>query len=106
MSFSRAGKVYVENSIDELKPFKRGNMTGHTIVKPWSNRERLIDEWRKRFNEDAMRADIIYGVWSYNTPIGWKLRNGEWIIPDTYYSKTTKVHQDILKNIANKEINV
>lgn len=35
-----------------------------------------------------------YIVWSYNTPIAWRdYWTKEWIMPDEWYSVTTKIHQ-------------
>lgn len=38
----------------------------------------------------------VYVVWSYGTPIGWRLPSGEWVRPAEKFSRTTSRHQSWL----------
>jgi len=51
----------------------------------------LPREWREKFTRDNAR--ITYAVYSYATPIAWRLDNDTWIMPRVQYSATTSQHQ-------------
>lgn len=42
--------------------------------------------------------DMEFVVFSYNTPIAWKLKNSDWVINSKNYSRTTIQHKSKLKN--------
>ncbi len=53
----------------------------------------LPAEWRELYR--ASRIDFV--VWSYVTPIAWRLADGTWIVPAVRYSVTTSKHQGIVR---------
>lgn len=59
-------------------------------VEAWS-RGRLAAEWY----ESVARADYV--VWSYATPIAWRIPGEGWVIPDDGYSVTTTRHQNKIR---------
>lgn len=38
-------------------------------------------------------AGSTYAVYSYETPIAWVDKSGDWVVPDVKYSVTTSKHQ-------------
>lgn len=63
---------------------------------------RLPDEWRAKWHED--KGEIDYAIWSYGTPIAWRVTDmwlgnlgqcysSHWVMPDVKYSVTTSKHQ-------------
>lgn len=45
--------------------------------------------WHRELHQDR----IDYVVWSYATPIAWRLKDGTWVAPLDKYSPTTSRHQ-------------
>lgn len=76
-----------------------GNLRGGpvTLTGGWAFGQ-LPREDQERF--EAQRPAVDYVVWSYQTPIGWHLSSGEWIIPDVRYSRTTSCHQSEVRQAA------
>ena len=56
---------------------------------------RLPLSYCNRFYTDSDAPDF-YAIYSYSTPIAW-YSNGQWTIPDVYYSVTTTRHQNIVR---------
>ena len=52
----------------------------------------LPDEWRALWH--AHKGEIVYAIWSYETPIAWKLSDGTWHVPNVKYSVTTTKQQN------------
>ena len=88
---------------DDFNP-DRASLRGRTMnVGRLSQLGQLPDEWRAQWRED--KGEIDYVIYSYQTPIAWRIRdtwygNGgqthshRWIVPDVRYSVTTSKHQN------------
>lgn len=48
-----------------------------------------------RMTMHAAKPGINYVVWSYRTPIAYRLNSGEWIQPNATYSRTTIQHKGV-----------
>jgi hypothetical protein len=88
MAMARNNQVKVVNCISAAKPFRQASMKGG----PDTGLGRLPEEWRRKFYGDAP----TYVVYSYQTPIGWRTAEGEWVIPGVRYSATTRLHQRLV----------
>lgn len=71
--------------------FAGANLRG---VKFGWGRGRLPELYREAFMDSI--ADIEYTIYSYSTPIAWRI-DGVWIIPDVKYSVTTTRHQNKIR---------
>lgn len=80
-------------AISERKPFKGGAAIHGVEGKSWST-GRLPEDWAGKYIFD----DVAYTVLSYGTPIAWVNSNGERVIPDVSYSRTTSGHQTFVKS--------
>lgn len=58
---------------------------------PWGDRAML-----RQAEHDGTLAYVIY---SYETPIAWRA-DGDWVIPDVWYSQTTAMHQGKIRTAA------
>lgn len=58
---------------------------------------RLPNEWVTRYRADDRNPGIVYTVRSWATPIAWVRADGEVIIPDESYSRTTTRHQNLCR---------
>jgi len=87
-------------AISQAQPFTTSGSLRGTVAQPAPDAYIpytgfLPDEWREDIRKDASHVDYI--VWSYATPIAWRLTNGQWILPDVRYSVTTSKHQGIVR---------
>lgn len=57
-------------------------------------RGRLPELYRDAFMDSI--GDIEYTIYSFDTPIAWRI-DGVWIIPDVKYGVATKRHQDKIR---------
>ena len=58
--------------------------------------------YRGRLSDPACAeglADATYVVWSYETPIAWRLDDG-WVIPAIFYGPSTAKHQFLMRQVA------
>lgn len=68
-------------------PFEtHGSLSGSEGA-PYRNMGQLPEN----YHESAREA--MYTVYSYSTPIAWRLADGTWITPQVKYSVTTSQHQ-------------
>lgn len=49
---------------------------------------------------DAQLRHAQFVIYSYQTPIAWKTVDGEWVVPNVRYSRTTTRHQSYLYALA------
>lgn len=61
----------------------------------------LPTEYRDLLKEASSCEILEYVVWSYLTPIAWKI-DGEWMQPAIYYSVTTTRHQNLIATALSK----
>lgn len=66
------------------------NDTLRGVTGVWST-GRLPAHWEAEYRHD--RAEIVYTVVSYDTPIAWVKRDGTVVEPPVKYSVTTSKHQ-------------
>lgn len=81
-------------ALADYKPFQTHGAFQATGAEslPWGHR--LPAQWAERFNADY--GQMIYVVWSYNTPIAWVLEGGQVVKVDHKWSVTTTRHQGML----------
>jgi hypothetical protein len=85
-----------KNMIDARKPFTASGLSAiDGAATGMYSTGRMPEHYANLYN--ATRAQIIYTVMSYATPIGWVLDTGDVVIPDTRYSVTTSRHQGIVR---------
>jgi hypothetical protein len=83
--------------VDEGRPFRTSNNSfSGNAVRPGLHGTWLDKEWLDRLTED--RPKIVYTIYSYYTPIAWRLPSG-WVIVSQHFSPTTTQHQHITKNL-------
>lgn len=89
-----------EARITAEEPFRndRGSFSGIRLAKPVSRYPAGITygELPEAYNASVRRARYV--VFSYETPIGWVLYDGEKVVPDIGYSLTTGQHQFIVRH--------
>jgi len=88
--YGRTTLKTMQAGIDHFKAFDIGNVRG-TQCKPYQY-GRLPS-----FLVDQLKAtNVVYTIYSYQTPIAWY--NGtEWVIPDVKYSSSTSGHQSKIR---------
>lgn len=55
-----------------------------------------------RVEFEANKPNLVYVVYSYDTPIYWIYRTGDEVFPNEFYTKTTKRHQEIVEEYWNE----
>lgn len=92
LKISSSWMDYRDTLADEPENFlTNGNLRG---VKFGWGRGRLPELYRDAFKDNI--EEIEYTVYSYDTPIAWRM-HGVWIIPDIKYSVTTTRHQNKIR---------
>jgi hypothetical protein len=76
--------------IADLEPFTTGGALAGFDGYP-STHGNLPREWSALLT--SMRADVVYVVMSYRTPIAWVTSGGDAYVPAVKYSPTTSRHQ-------------
>ena len=78
------------NSTNEFRGYVQGK--AHHVEKLTFKEKDLIDA-------DAEEAgwDGIYVVYSYKTPIAWRLPDGRWRLLERKFSRTTTGHQTLVR---------
>ena len=77
---------------DEFNP-DTATIKGRTVKSVYPHTGRLSGESEDIFRDDRAHNDITYVVYSYSTPIAWRVRSGMWRMPHDKYSVTTSKHQ-------------
>lgn len=77
--------------------FKAASMSGDSGRGglPWGHR--LPAEWADEYLGAVRNGLIAFTVYSYGTPIAWRLKDGMRVVPDVRYSATTGRHQAIAR---------
>lgn len=89
-------KRAIQDAVDDQKPFVRGNLSGQ-FVREGVTMGRLPEEYVKILRSQQETHTVHFVIYSYGTPIAWVLYSGSWVVPDVYYSTSTKHHQDVVK---------
>ena len=74
----------------------RGEAWKREVLTAWDT-GRLPREESNGFMLDHLSGNLAYVIWSYDTPIGWKMADGLVIVPDVRYSRTTSCHQHMAR---------
>lgn len=83
-----------ETFIRDAVPFNAGNFWAEdrAVMISLGHLPRHLDRfWH------AERRNVDYVVYSYATPIAWRLKSGEWKYPEVTYSMTTTRHQHVTR---------
>lgn len=62
---------------------------------------RLPEPYADDLRFEVRRGNVTYVMYSYATPIAWKLRDGTVVSPDVSYSVTTSQHQGKARYVLN-----
>lgn len=49
--------------------------------------------WRRH----CVNPDVTFTVWSYGTPIAWRMADGSWVLVSGRFSVTTSKHQGVVR---------
>ena len=82
----------------EPQPFKAASMSGGPASFYVGQ---LPSRFRAAYEATAFHAHQFV-VYSYDTPIAWRLSDGSWSVPDTKYSMTTSRHQSHLSHLLGR----
>lgn len=81
-------------AIQNAQPFDASALSGEPIQYGATMLGMLPQVWA----EDMREYDVDYVVYSYATPIAWRVREtGEWVTPEVFYSPTTSRHQTTVR---------
>ena len=70
-----------------------GALSGIANPSGWIGTGEMPPEHRERLNRDLATGNVTYVIYSYQTPIAWKMRDGSVRRPRHRYSVTTSQHQ-------------
>lgn len=88
----------IDSAVTTCEPFNRGNIIGVRGNAGASGSGRLPEPFGELFMRH-MNADLIkFVIYSYATPIAWRLADGDWIIPPVHYSQSTTIHQSAVRS--------
>lgn len=94
--YGRITKSKIEKAVTDGEAFKAGNIWGEKTDSP---RYGILPEnWVVAFQTDRSSYGIDFVIYSYNTPIAWKLSKTEetpnvWVVPPVKYSQSTTGQQ-------------
>jgi hypothetical protein len=91
--YSKLSKKKIEDAVTAGKDFKLSSMHGDSA---WNSVYGYLPEnWVEVYKSNRGDADnpIVFTIFSYSTPIAWRLEDGTWIVPPVKYSVTTTGHQ-------------
>ena len=79
-----------------LAPFRGNSMHAHTVMPGTDISTGMLNDDDRRRLYASNKANHVYVVWSYNTPIAWCV-NGGWHVVTQKFSRTTSRHQSIVR---------
>ena len=80
------------------EPFYMASMTGGPITPDMLPSVGQLDRETAASILRASRVGLVdYIVWSYETPIAYRLTGSCWQVPDRRYSRTTTRHQHLIR---------
>jgi hypothetical protein len=91
--YSKLSKKKIEDGVTAGKDFKLSSMRGES---GWNSALGYLPEnWQVVYkaNREDKENPITFTIFSYGTPIAWRLEDGTWIVPPVKYSVTTTGHQ-------------
>lgn len=88
-------RQFIANCLENREPFIRGNLAGiRTMPGVWHEYGIMPEPYKSELKAIVDEREV-YVVFSWKTPIAYF--DGEWTIPDVYYSPTTKHHQSVIR---------
>jgi len=87
----------IATAIEKREPFRTyGALSGGPVRIGSAGRLGMLSpEHRSLWHQGVILArngHTMYAVWSYETPIAWRLDDGAWIFPSVTYSRTSSAH--------------
>jgi hypothetical protein len=99
-NFGRKSQALIVESIQKQESFKVGTMSGVDVSAPLTGSHgQLIDTDQDTFNEFCKAnedGDLVYVVYSYETPIAWVYKDGRRTRVLHRFSQTTTGHQSMV----------
>lgn len=77
--------------------FKASALSGSSFKKYTVDAGRLNAEEYAKLNEATHGEEWVYVVFSYGTPIAWRIDGGEWYVVAQKFSVTTSKHQGLVR---------
>lgn len=96
--YGALSKKKINDGVIASKDFKLSSMRGITDRRN-TDFGILPDNWVTVYKNERDNPDqgIVYTIFSYATPIAWRLTDGTWIVPPVRYSVTTTGHQSAVR---------
>lgn len=93
MALHSVTKSIIASAVKDCDPFTRGNVSGDILP---AGLGQLPNPFRALLCQQIEQGRVRYVVVSYQTPIAW-LTDAGWMLPPVDYSKTTKIHQNVVR---------
>ena len=77
--------------------FKASALSGSSFKKYTVDAGRLNAEEYAKLNEATHGEEWVYVVFSYGTPIAWRIDGGEWYVVSQKFTVTTSKHQNLVR---------
>lgn len=92
-------RTIIANHVRRHEEFRKGNISAERYEAGNLPRTGQLPSFIADQLKAVIRENNTYVVFSYNTPIGWVILDGNdnWFIPNVKYSTTTTHHQHLLK---------
>ena len=89
-------RMTIINMTSQRVDFAHGSMSGMKggDVSPSSQ---LPEPYASEYARAVAGRRVDYSLFSYRTPIAWKLDDGTTVVPEVSYSVTTSVHQAVAR---------
>lgn len=87
--------------------FKASALSGSSFKKYTPDSGRLNPEEFALLKQATQGTEWVYVVFSYGTPIAWRVDGGDWYVVEQKFSVTTSKHQNLTRRaIANSYVGV
>ena len=86
-----------EHYISTNGQFTASALSGSSFKKYTVDAGRLNAEEYAKLNEATHGEEWVYVVFSYGTPIAWRIDGGDWYTVSQKFSVTTSKHQNLTK---------
>lgn len=95
-NFGRKSQELIADALTNRKPFKVGTMHAQTYGGETGDLIYAGREVYDEFCKERAADNLAYVVYSYSTPIGWVLKNGNGTKVAHRFSQTTSGHQRLV----------
>jgi hypothetical protein len=79
------------------RQFTASALSGSSFKRYTIDAGRLNAEEYAKLNEATHGEEWVYVVFSYGTPIAWRIDGGEWYVVSQKFSPTTSKHQNLTR---------